>query len=181
MIEAKPLAYFINRGLASLFLVFICGCAARMPQQRTFYFPEKLGDIETRQKAKHILEKVEETAREYDLDYLGRNTMSESVWIMELGHRAIPVLVEKLKESSNWKFSFWIVDILGYIKSRENILPLVEVIEDDSQTQIVRLRACESLREMRFNKAIEHLVVSADLVKNYRIREEINKTIEFLR
>ncbi len=164
-----------------LIIIFLSGCSVvRMPHKIPVV-PKKKIDTETWQKAESVLEKVEEIAKEYDLGYLGRNTMNESVEMMDIGTAVSPVLVEKLKVSQNWKFRFWIVDILGFIANKDNIIPLIEVIENNTEKEIVRLRACESLKELKYSRTIEHLLISKDMVKNRSVKEKIDETIEFLR
>lgn len=169
-----------NIPLLTIF-VFLSGCAIIGIPYKTTVVHRMGMDDEIYQKIKSILEGVEDIARQHDLDYFGRSTLKESVEIMELGAKASPVLVERLKMSKNWKFRFWIVDMLGYIPHRDNIVPLIEVIEDCTEEEIVRLRACESLKELNYLQAVEHLLISMDMIENDRVKEEINETIEFLR
>ncbi len=164
-----------------LIIIFLSGCSVvRMPHKISVV-PKKKIDTETWQKAESVLKKVEEIAKKYDLGYLGRNTMNESVEMMDIGTAVSPVLVEKLKVSQNWKFRFWIVDILGFIANKDNIIPLIEVIEDNTEKEIVRLRACESLKELKYFQTIEHLLISKDMIKSRSVKEKIDETIEFLR
>ena len=138
-------------------------------------------DIETAQKINKILDSVRNTAMEHPLDYLGRNTMAEAVKIMDAGVGASEVLIKRLKTAYDWKFRFWIVDLMGYIPDRDNILPLIEIIEDPLEKDIIRFRACESLKELDYTKSIEQLLISMDLVEDPIVREEIRKTIESIR
>jgi len=161
-----------------VFVLIVTGCAGRRPVSVS---ADKKADVELAQKVEHILNKVYKIAQKNELDYLGRSTMSESVELMDMGAKVIPVLVEKLKVTDNWKLRFWIVDIMGYIPSKDNILPLIEVIEDNTEREEVRLRSCESLRELKYKNAKEHLLISIDIVNNKRVKEEINKTINYLR
>lgn len=162
-------------------IVLLSGCAVIGVSRKTpVGFREGIDD-EIYQKIERILKRVENVARQHDLDYLGRSTLKESVEIMELGVKVSHVLVEKLKLTGNWKFRFWIVDMLGYIPNRDNIVSLIEVIEDSTEEELVRLRACESLEELSYLQAIEHLLISMDMVENKGVKRKINETIEFLR
>ena len=157
-----------------LILFFISGCAVNIREKPPIITPKFVeGDTERKQKAEYILKKVENIARYHNLDYLGRSTMSEAVEIMDIGAGAIPVLVRKLKDSANWKLRYWIVDIMGYIQSRSNIVPLIEVVEDNMEKEIIRIRACESLKELRYRKAYEYLLISRDIVKNINVKRKI--------
>ena len=165
-------------------LIFFSGCAVKIVEKPTPPAPvPSVSEIDTerRQKAEYILKKVESIAEKHNLDYLGLSTMSEAVEIMDIGAAAVPVLVKKLKDSANWKLRYWIVDIMGYIPCRSNIVPLIEVIEDSREKEIVRIRACESLKELRYRESYEYLLISRDIVKNINVREKIEEVIKYIR
>jgi hypothetical protein len=156
------------------------GCLAPV-QRKTAVIPKKKIDDETVQKVEKILKRVENISKNKGLEFLGRSTMSESVELMDMGVKVCPVLVSKLKISKDWKLRFWLVDLLGYIPSRENIIPLVEVIEDSTEKEITRLRACDSLKELNYTESIEHLLIAKDIVKNEKLKQKIEETIERLK
>ncbi len=160
------------------------GCAPTRPPVIEEVYPvtrvEEI-DTETRQRVEHILGRIRTASREKTLENLGRSTMSESVALMDMGDRIAPILIQELKSGSNWKFRFWLVDMLGFVGGYGNILPLVEVIEDNSEREKVRLRACESIKELRLPEAVRYLLVSREIVSNPRVKAEIQKAIDFLR
>ncbi|MFW6134290.1 MAG: HEAT repeat domain-containing protein [Elusimicrobiota bacterium] len=155
------------------------GCAVKT--KTVVYRPEPKIDMETGQKVEHILKRVREIALKHDLEYLGRNTMNESVELMDIGSVVSPFVVRKLKQARNWRFRYWLVDILGYIVSNDNVIPLIEIIEDDSEKKEVRLRACESIKELRYPSAVKHLVISKDIVDDNDIKKKIKDTIDYIR
>ena len=138
-------------------------------------------DPETIQKVEHILNRVKNISERTLLDDLGRSTMGESVSLMDIGEPSALIIAMKLKEPGNWKYRFWMVDMLGYVGGEMNITPLIEIIEDSSEDIRVRLRACESIKEMKLQQAVPALLISRDIVNDKRILEEINKSIEYLR
>jgi HEAT repeat protein len=167
--------------LAFFIAVLVSGCQTTVKKDIVHVSPEKKLDIETVQKVESILKRVENIAEKRNLDELGRSTMSESVELMDIGAKVTPVLIDKLKISENWKLRYWIVDLLGYIPNRQNVIPLVEVVEDNTENQITRIRACDSLKELRYNDAVEHLLIAKDIVKEEELRNKIQETIDFLR
>jgi len=166
-----------------IFVIFagiLQGCLAPV-QRKTAVIPKKKIDDETVQKVEKILNRVENIAKNRELEFLGRSTMSESVELMDMGVKVCPILVSKLKVSRNWKLRFWLVDLLGYIPSRENIISLVEVIEDSTEKEATRLRACESLMELNYTESIEHLLIAKDIVTNEKLKQKIELTIKRLK
>ncbi|GEM_PF-1880056 len=167
--------------------IFFSGCAEKrvvspeeVPYETREEEIERI-DEETKQKIESILYRVEEIARENPLEYVGKNTMSEAVEIMDTGPQTAPILIGWLKGTRNWKMRFWIVDMLGYVGGVDNILPLIEVIENPDENIHVRLRACESIKELKYRSAIDYLVVSRDIVDNINVKRKIEEVIEFLR
>lgn len=172
---------------ALILLPLIAACAAREPAP--LIIPERPApvienakiDSETLQKIEHILERIYRLSERTSLENLGRGSMSESVALMDIGEPAARVISMKLKEKNNWRYRFWLVDMLGYVGGEGNITPLIEVVEDSSENIRVRLRAAESLRELRLSRALPALLISRDIVADQRVLEEINKSIEYLR
>ncbi|MBN2408015.1 MAG: HEAT repeat domain-containing protein [Elusimicrobia bacterium] len=159
-------------------LILFSGCAVRRQPRPE---PEKV-DPELRQKVEYVLKRVEALSVSADLNALGQSTMSEAVEIMDMGPVTAPVLAEKLKSaSSNWKFRFWIVDLMGYIDTPKVILPLVEVIEDKAENEKVRIRACESLKELKYPQAAEQLAISMQFVDSLRVKLKMEEVINSLR
>ncbi len=166
-----------------IILLFLFGCSTlpvEHSKQKVISEEIRLDD-DIIQKIEKILVRVERIAEKNNLDYLGRSTMMESVEILDMGKIVSSTLIEKLKISSNWKFRFWIVDIMGFISSKDNIIPLIEVLENNNEKDIVRMRACESLKELGYLKALEHLMISRDIVANKKIRTKITETIDCIR
>jgi hypothetical protein len=160
-------------------VMFFAGCAVRKPPPVTE--PASGFDRETRQKIEKTLKTVSSKAANRSLNQLGRSTMKEAVDIMDMGPQVAVLLVEKLKKSGNWKMKYWIVDMLGYIDNSNSIFPLLEIIEDPSEKQQVRLRACETLKELNYKAAVESLHTSAEIVKDIKIKAKILETINALR
>ncbi|MFH1416549.1 MAG: HEAT repeat domain-containing protein [Elusimicrobiota bacterium] len=168
-------------GTSIILFTFFCitGCAVTA-RQKVPVAIEKV-DEETAQKVRKTLEKVRKMASQSSLDYLGRNTMNESVMLMDLGPAVSSILVEELRTTSDWKYRFWLVDMLGFLPTPDNIIPLIEVLEDYTENVSVRLRACESLKELKYREAVEHLMISRDMVKSQKIAEKIDESIGYLR
>jgi hypothetical protein len=162
--------------------LILTGCTKNIitPTELSHISSEKI-DAETIQKIDKILDRIRNMALKHQLEYVGRNTMVEAVQIMDIGSSASVVLIGRLKTADNWKFRFWIVDLMGYIPSRDNILPLIEIVEDPREKEIIRVRACESLKELNYKKSLEQLLISMDIVENPVIRETIRKTVGYIR
>ena len=177
--NCKTLMSFKGYLLITALLLTASGCALRT---RRLPVSEDTADIEAMQNLRRVLHNIEKMAyRKKNLDYLGTNTMNEAVMVMDMGEEAVPMLSAALKGSKNWIFRYWIADIMGYMESRDCIIPLIELIEDNTEKKAVRIRACESLKELKFKSAVEYLLISWDLVRDPDIRVEIDKTIDYLR
>ncbi|MGM0568217.1 MAG: HEAT repeat domain-containing protein [Elusimicrobiota bacterium] len=138
-------------------------------------------DPETLQRAIQILNKIKRIASESSLNFLGRTTMNEAVYLMEIGSPIVPLMIKELKTSSNMNYRFWLVDLLGYMNTPKGIIPLVEVIEDEREDEKVRIRACISIKSLGYPAAVDYLLISRDLVSNKNVLNHIEETIEFLR
>ncbi len=175
--------YFIT------FLILFSGCAIREPKpdpstEYEVYKPpvrEPEIDPEIRQQVLRILETVQNLSQQGSLNYLGQNTMNEAVMIMDMGKKTSPVLGRELRKNFNWKYRYWLVDILGYIEDRNNIIPLIEIIENENENLKVRLRACESLQELGFKESAEQLKISRNIVENEKVKTKIDETISSIR
>ncbi len=167
---------------AALSLSLLSGCA-KMPPPVVLAPPPPPGEIdtETLQRAEKILDTVKNRAKLVSLEMLGSSTMNETVQLMDIGDGAVPILIRDLKTSNNYKYRYWLVDLLGYMNTPRSIIPLVEIIEDEGEKEKVRIRACESIKELRYPKAVDYLLISRDLVRNDRVRENIEKVIYYLR
>lgn len=162
-----------------IFLFIFAGCLK--PSVEKKYASFKKIDFETNDKINIVLNKVESLSKTNDLDYLGRSTMNESVEVLDCGAAVSSIIIHRLKISENWKFRYWLVDILGYLGSPENVIALVEVIEDNTEKILVRLRACDSISELNYRHAIKHLNIAETIVKDKVILEKIAETIRNLR
>ena len=176
--------------LKAFFLIILItavfsGCAGKAPPDVKRPLPslehKNEVDPETRQRVEHILRRVKRASESRSLENLGRTTMNEAVVLMDLGNDISSIIIKALKQNGNWKYRFWLVDILGFVGGTGNIIPLVEVIEDTSEHLEVRLRACESLKELRLPSAIPHLLIARELVNESAVKEAIQKAIDFLR
>ncbi|MEA3506371.1 MAG: HEAT repeat domain-containing protein [Elusimicrobiota bacterium] len=166
--------------LSSILLSFIFfGCAARRPFAVTE--PDRGLDKEKQQRIEKILDSVSQKASRLSLENLGRSTMKESVDIIDMGTLAASHLIRKLKKARSWKMRYWLVDMLGYIQSRDGLWPLLEIIEDPTEKEEVRLRACEALKELNYSEIADNLRISAELVKDIKIKEKIIETINSIR
>ncbi len=165
----------------ALTVFLIAGCAKTPPPVIVVPPPAGEIDTETIQRVENILERVKNLADSVSLDRLGSSTMNESVILMDIGEGAVPLLIRDLKTSDNYRYRYWLVDLMGYMNTPHGIIPLVEVIEDEGEEEKVRMRACESIKELRYPKAIDYLLISRDLVRNDSVRENIDKAIGYLR
>lgn len=155
------------------------GCSAR--RQAPVDEPAAGLDAEKQQRIEKILDSVSREADRLSLESLGRSTMKESVNIMDVGPLAASHLIRRLKKARNWKMRYWLVDMLGYIDSRDGLWPLLEIIEDPTEKEEVRLRACEALKELNYSEVVDDLRISAEIVENRKIKEKIIETISSLR
>lgn len=161
-------------------LLLVCFSCTSMKHRKVYMEGSSAVDNETQQKIESILDKIDRIAKRSTLEYLGKSTMKESVDIMDSGPMISYILIEYLKTSENWKFRYWLVDMLGYLRTRHNIIPLIEVIEDATENVSVRIKACESVLELSYITSVEQLAISKDIVKNHRVRAKIDEVIKSL-
>jgi hypothetical protein len=164
---------------AILSTAFFFGCSARQPV--TVDKPAVGLDKEKQQRIEKILDSVSQKASRMSLESLGRSTMKESVDIIDMGPLAVSHLIRRIKKTRNWKMRYWLVDMLGYIDSRDGLWPLLEIIEDPAEKEEVRLRACETLKELNYSDIADNLQLSAEIVKNIKVKEKIIETINLIR
>ncbi len=165
-----------------ILILFLSGCypapKKRLPPPVSEYYV----DEKMQKRIKKDLTEVEKICQNSEsLDVVGRSTMTQSARLIDLGKVASAVLVSVVQDKSkHWKFRYWAVDLLGYIKDEINILPLIAVIEDSADEEKIRFCALQAIAEMANPEAIEYLEVAEQIVENGALREEITKVIEKL-
>jgi len=163
-----------------MLILFLSGCYPA-PKKRV-PVPEYHIDKKAQKKIKKDLTEVEKICQNSEsLDIVGQATMAQSAKLIDLGEVASPMIISVVQDKTkNWKFRYWAVDLLGYIKDEKNILPLIAVIEDSAEEEKVRFCALQAIAEMANPEAIEYLEVAEQIVENGTLREEITKVIEGL-
>lgn len=165
----------------SIMLILFLGGCYPTPRKRV-PVPEYRIDKKAQKKIKKDLTEVEKICQNSEsLDIVGKSTMTQSARLIDLGEVASPMIISVVQDKTkNWKFRYWAVDLLGYIKDEKNILPLIAVIEDSTEQEKVRFCALQAIDEMANPEAIEYLEVAEQIVENGTLREEITKVIEKL-
>lgn len=165
-----------------ILILFLSGCYPAPKKRLPPPVPEYYVDEKMQKRIKKDLTEVEKICQNSEsLDVVGRSTMTQSARLIDLGKVASPVLVSVVQDKSkHWKFRYWAVDLLGYIKDEINILPLIAVIEDSADEEKIRFCALQAIAEMANPEAIEYLEVAEQIVENGALREEITKVIEKL-
>ena len=109
------------------------------------------GDDKEAPLAQGILNQVETAARKAKtLEELGKETLSQSAEILDLGEAAQKPLLEALKDrKKDWKLRFWVVDILGYVGDGASEGALLKAARNSKENKLVRGRAKKALREVR--------------------------------
>jgi hypothetical protein len=122
------------------------------------------------------------------LDFLGKETMSQSAEIMDLGEESLPVLLQALKDrTKDWKLRYWVTDLLGYVGTGACEDDLLLVIKNPGEKKLIRLRACDSLagisergkldgRKLRIR--LKSLLKS---VRNKEVARKIQRTIRLVK
>jgi len=165
-----------------ILILFLSGCYPAPKKRLPPPVPEYYVDEKMQKRIKKDLTEVEKICQNSEsLDVVGQSTMTQSARLIDLGKVASPVLVSVVQDKSkHWKFRYWAVDLLGYIKDEINILPLIAVIEDSADEEKIRFCALQAIAEMANPEAIEYLEVAEQIVENGALREEITKVIEKL-
>jgi len=120
------------------------------------------------------------------MDEFGIGTMKEAIFIIDQKENSVFFLCEAItgvgkwsREKENplyWKFKYWCVDIAGYIKDKNLVALLMDIVMDKSERTDVRIRAVRSLKELNEKKQLKKIF---DFVENSSVREEIAKVILF--
>ncbi|RLD17211.1 MAG: hypothetical protein DRI36_04500 [Caldiserica bacterium] len=152
-----------------------------MPEiKKSFDYKKEIEIVkpEIKVKIKAILKEVEDLSFKYkNLESFGIATMKQSAEILEFGKIASPFVIEALYLSKNFNYKYWLVDILGYLKDKRNILPLLSIVEDENEEIEIRKRAVESVAEIGGKEAIKFLKDSYKIVKNEEVKEKIAEVI----
>jgi len=120
------------------------------------------------------------------MDEFGIGTMKEAIFIIDQKENSVPFLCEAItaqgswgREKINplyWKFKYWCVDVAGYIKDKNLVALLMDIVMDKGERTDIRIRAVRSLKELNQKKQLKEIF---DFVENSSIREEIAKVILF--
>jgi hypothetical protein len=105
-------------------------------------------------RVRSVIKEVENISRHCEtLDEFGMATVSQGKKILSMGPVAVYALSNWL-ESPDWKVRFWITDMLGYLENPDAKRPLLRVIRNGAEKQIVREQAQRSLK--RIATPLEH-------------------------
>lgn len=127
---------------------------------------------------KGILKEVKDISKKHNnLENFGIATMQQSIEILDIGKIASPLLIDELYTTADYKYKYWLVDMLGYFNDRRNIFPLLAIVEDETEEINLRKRAIESIKEIGRKEAIKKLIESYSIVKNPAIKEKIAEAI----